>query len=293
MAKTVFVLIVLTLLVLSLHGAVAADAFSFATYIGETHWRVDVTENEGACGGSSAILSTHNILIKHNQVSAIVGDYGHGTREGTFVAPFILRMPAMNVPDGRGNSLLDSFDAIFTPDCQSFSAEYTWDYSDEYGFCSGSTKLEGTRTDGAGCPSSGMTNAEMPQENTPSLEQQAADAAPKDFWKNWDAAEKAKKEGKYDDFIKYFDNALNNPSLTAKTREEMKKQALKDLHLSSYPTKTTSPILRVETEDINKWNGGWVYNVNVPVEKKGILDILLWNINTPNPTSIVDALVNP
>ena len=134
-------------------AAVAAPSASiFGNYVGSTQWSVDVTEDLGACGGSSFTYS-RTIYIDHYIDSAIVGDWGHGSARGTFSGNR-LRMPARSIPDGAGDSNLAAFDIVFEADCSGFSGRYSWNYYDLEFACSGSTSLRATRLGGTECPGS-------------------------------------------------------------------------------------------------------------------------------------------
>ncbi len=94
-------------------------------------------------------------------------------------------------------------------------------------------------------------------------------------------AELKKKQKNYDEFFKYFNTAASNENIFQDTRQKLIKEAANSLHLSEFPTVTTSPILRIEMDELNNWNGGLVYDVNVPKEEtmdKKLLNVKLWTL---------------
>jgi hypothetical protein len=141
-------------------GVVAGSSPTLDTYVGTTHWNVQITEDESGCGGSST-TSTRAIYIQHDGTTAVVGDWAHGDAQGT-VSGNTISLPARTIQDGQGNSDLFAFNLVFTSDCTEFSGAYDWNYYDAYQACSGSTSLRGTRTDGAGCSSSGGSGGTEP-----------------------------------------------------------------------------------------------------------------------------------
>ncbi|VVB65554.1 Uncharacterised protein [Candidatus Gugararchaeum adminiculabundum] len=107
------------------------------------------------------------VSLEHNKASVKLSDYGHGEVTGTFISPNILSVPGRTVQDGpTGSSVLSATDLFFTTDCSTFTGRYTWDYSDPYGSCSGSTTLNGRNTK-AGCPASTVPVV-IPPVNPPS-----------------------------------------------------------------------------------------------------------------------------
>jgi hypothetical protein len=113
-----------------------------------TNWQVTVNEDDSACNGVG-YSNTYGITIRLNQTSGTMGDIGHGPATGAFDGK-TLHIEARTVPDGSGTSRLSSYDVVFSDDCTSFNAEYSWDYTGPDGDCSGTTKLAGTNPQG--CP---------------------------------------------------------------------------------------------------------------------------------------------
>jgi hypothetical protein len=114
-----------------------------------SNWHVVATEDDSACGGRT-FKTPYDIAIQTNQTAGIMGDVGHGPISGTLTGN-TLHIAARTVPDGPGTSRLSSYDVVFSADCTTFNAEYSWDYSGPGGGCSGTTKLAGTNPQG--CPS--------------------------------------------------------------------------------------------------------------------------------------------
>jgi hypothetical protein len=74
----------------------------------------------------------------------------------------------------------------------------------------------------------------------------------------------------------------------------LKKQTLKDLHLSEFPTRDKSPILRIEQDELKNWNGGSLYNVQFPKEETNNMEnwkIKLWGILVPNSYNTINEIV--
>jgi hypothetical protein len=267
------------LLALTFGGLAGAQTpGTFSTHVGVTQWNVDVTEDETACGSSGLKMANYVLSIQHNSEIADVGNWGHGPARGTFYDNR-LRMPARSIPDGSGTSDLHAFDLLFTEGCRSFNGSYRWDYRDSYTQCSGTTTLKGRRMDAGGCPTV------VSQVVATTLREQIAQARtdpddrsresrykeilakdPKNFWANWDLAELKKKQGKYGEFFQYFDQATTNEDIYPKTREKLKDEVLKRFNLSKYPAERTSPILRMVRQEADGWNGGIIFNENVPKE---------------------------
>ena len=283
-------------------AAYSAPTSTFEYYVGTTQWRVDVTEDDTACGASAPTTHSYAIYIQHNLTIADVGSWGHGSMRGSFTGN-TLNIPGKVVSDPPGSSRLSDIKLVFTSDCSSFSGSYTWYYSDSYGSCSGSTTLRGTSIDSTGCP------AQTPQEKSITAIRAETDDAqkqedyesilandPNNFWANWDMAELKKKEGSYTDYLRYFNGAMSNENILSDTKDKMKSEVAKKLHLSQFPTANTCPLLRVETDEESSWNGGLIYDVNVlkeAVPDKGIRSIYLWGIFGPNNDDIVTRIVGP
>lgn len=166
--RAVYVIIFLVAAAALLIFAQAEQQGGLSSYIGTTHWRVEVTEDESGCGGG-AYTSVQDVAITHNMASADVSDWAHGPMRGTFSGN-TLSFSSRVVPDPPGSSTLSSFNLVFSPDCNSFSGTYAWVYSGPDGGCSGTTRLSGTRTDGSGCPSVTPT-PEPTEEVTPTPEE--------------------------------------------------------------------------------------------------------------------------
>ncbi len=155
-----FLVVLILLIVLASCVAVAAQSsWTWENYAGSSQWRVDVTEDETGCGGSSK-TSSRAVQIQHNLKIADVGDWAHGNARGTFSGN-TLSMPERTIPDAGGTSKLYAFTMEFTSDCSGFAGKYKWDYRGPQQACSGSTALRGTRTDGKGCPSANEQKTEV------------------------------------------------------------------------------------------------------------------------------------
>ncbi|MCX6773494.1 MAG: putative Ig domain-containing protein [Candidatus Micrarchaeota archaeon] len=115
-----------------------------------TNWHVTVAEDDTACQGNG-FSNDYDITVQRNGTSGTMGDIGHGPASGTFEGN-TLHIAARTVPDGAGTSKLSSYDVVFSDDCTSFTAEYSWDYTGPNGDCSGTTKLTGTNP--LGCANS-------------------------------------------------------------------------------------------------------------------------------------------
>lgn len=279
-----------------------ALAWTFEDYVGVTQWRVDVTENDTDCGAEAPTTASYAIAIQHNQIAADVGSWGHGKVQGSFTGN-TLSMPGRTIPDGAGTSKLSGFDVTFASDCSSFYGSYSWVYSDSTGGCSGSTTLRGTNVDKTGCPAGqgqkSKTIAEIRAERDDARKERlywdvlAQD--PKNFWANWDMAELKKKQGKYGEFFKYFDNAAGNENIFQDTREKLKAAAAERLRLSEYPTAHTVPLLGVLKNELDNWQGGLVFNVDVPKEEavSKWWNIKYWTSLAPNASDIVYMIATP
>lgn len=152
--------------------------WSWNTYTGSVSWQVTATEDDTGCG-QGVNTEQFSISIQHNGATAVMGDVGHGPATGTFISPNILHIPARTVSDPPGTSKISDYDIFFTTDCSAFAARYTWDYSDQYGSCSGSTSLSGSNSQG--CP------AQPPSEDT---EQEKVIDARKDLRRYLDLKDK-------------------------------------------------------------------------------------------------------
>lgn len=276
---------------------IVAAAWSWENYVGNSRWQVDVTEDETGCGG---VIETNPVTVslQHNREIVDISDLGHGKVRGTFSGN-TLSMPSRTIPDGAGSSKLSAVDITFTADCLKFSGRYRWDYADSQSRCSGSTTLNGLRTDGKGCPAPDQQRAEIIAARAASDEKERLykDILAKDptnFWANWDMAELKKKQKNYDEFFKFFNNAANNENIFQEMREKLVKEAANSLHLSKFPTATTSPILRIEIDELNNWNGGLVNNINVRKEEakdKEKWYVKLWTLYAPDSHNIVNEIV--
>ena len=303
MGKAVNFLILAILAFLLTLQAIAASTFE--TYQGTTQWRVEVTEDETDCGSEGPTTETIVVNIEHSQKIATVGGLGHGPARGSFTAN-TLSVPARTIPDGLGESALFGFDAVFLDDCSMFSAQYRWEYSDPDMECSGTTKLIGTRLDNQGCPGDSEktegqkrkdildARAEGDYRHKEALYAAILSKDPENFWANWDMADLKKKQGDYSEFFRYFDKAASNKDIFKNTKEELKKEAAQSLHLSEFPTRGKSPILRIEQDEINSWDGGLIYDVAIPQEQaadKPSLLMKLWTVFVPKSQSIVNEIV--
>lgn len=281
---------------------VAAQAtqskWKWETYTGVTHWRVTVTDDETGCGGGYE-SDTYNVSIHHNLQIADIDDFGHGDVRGTFTGN-ILSIPPKTIPDGSGTSKLTEANVVFDSECSGFEGKYYWDYKDSYQACSGSTVFTGTRTDPKGCPEPGLgmqildARADADKGSQELRYGAILEKDPKNFWANWDMAELKKKQGNYNEFFNYYNKAISNESIVQETREKLKKRTLEDLHLSEFPSRDTSPILRIEQDELKNWNGGSLYNVQFPKEEAKNMEnwkIKLWGILVPNSYNIINEIV--
>ena len=298
--KVATVFVVLSVLVLLLPPVIAAP-WTWEKYTGVTQWRVDVTEDETACGGTSTTES-YAVPIQHNEQTVDVGNWGHGKTRGAFTDN-TLSIPSRTVPDGAGKSTLSGFDMVFTLDCAGFTGKYRWDYADAAMRCSGTTTLRGTRADGKGCPAEEQTEEQRNKEiadiravaDMEIKERRYADILaenPKDFWANWDMAELKKKQGKYQEFFDHFNRAVSNEKIFPDTREQLRKEELKRLHLSTFPTRETSPILRIEEDQVNAWPGGSIFDLNIPKEAavEESWSTKLWALLAPDTGSVAEEI---
>lgn len=304
--KKIFIL--LQVLLFLLVQTVAVSAFTWDTYEGVTQWKVDVTEDETDCGGSVETES-YAVAIQHNLEIADVGNWGHGKTRATFSSNK-LSFTARSIPDGVGTSDLSSFDLAFTANCLGFSGKYNWYYEDSFMDCSGTTQLEGTRQDDDKCPGEEEQPAEEPGfvvidmvvdaraelDNTQkeSIYNEILANDPDNFWANWDMAELKKKQGNYEEFSEYFNAAVSNENIFEETREELKEVELERLHLSDFPTATTSPLLRIEQDELENWNGGLIHNVYYPKEEAEDTkkwSWKFWTIQVPDSYEIINDIV--
>ncbi|HLC47421.1 MAG TPA: hypothetical protein VJI75_06890 [Candidatus Nanoarchaeia archaeon] len=275
-----------------------ATVWSWENHVGVSQWSVKVIEDETGCGGSSKTESVA-VTITHNREIADISDFAHGKMRGTFTGN-TLSVPGRTIRDGSGNSRLAPFDMAFAQDCQSFSGEYSWDYSDSYSECSGSTKLRGTRLGSAYCPGteeqqlSEIAAARAASADKEDRYKDILAKDPKNFWANWDMAELKKRQGKYDEYLDYVDKATSNEDIFQDTRAKLKKEAANRLHISDFPTKTSSPILRIEMDELNNWNGGFINKVNVPKEEASDKEkwyMKYWTIRIPESYEIINKIV--
>ncbi|MBI4148271.1 hypothetical protein HY490_03185 [Candidatus Woesearchaeota archaeon] len=260
---------------------------------GISSWKVQATEDQRGCGGGSK-TATHVFTIVHKKKTAQVADPVHGSVSGIFEGD-VLYIPSRTIPDGAGSSKLSGFDAVFT--CTTLHAKYRWDYRDKQMSCSGTTEWKGTQLGGKGCP-----GAPPPQQKdmiTQIAERRSEEGKyeailakdPKNFWANWDMAELKKKQGNYKDYFTYLNKATSNDEVFAKTRTQLKDEAVRQLGLSEYPTPTSVPILRAAQDDLA--GGGVVYNVNFPQpgeENKQKWYTMLWAAYVPDSSKILKDL---
>jgi hypothetical protein len=109
---------------------------------------------------------------------------------------------------------------------------------------------------------------------------------PANFWANWDMAELKFKQGRYDDYFKYFENAANNEKNFQDTRERLKEEVLKKLRITSFPTTKTSPLLRIEKGELDNWQGSFTYDEAVlkrPANNQAWY-VTLWRMYVPDPS---------
>jgi len=163
MMKTGFILLFVFVLSLLLSQTVTAQitpsTFTWDRYTGTSHWSVDVTVDEGGCGGST-YTHKYSVSVTHNKISAVIGDFGHGNLPGTF-AGNVFTGPSRSFPDGSGTTVAGVARIDFTSDCSSFTGGYSWRYMDSYQDCTGTTSLSGTSTDPVGCPTISLTTGEI------------------------------------------------------------------------------------------------------------------------------------
>jgi hypothetical protein len=281
-----------------------AAAWTWEEFKGTTQWKVEATDDESGCGGG---LKTKDVvsIMQHDGEMVDITSLGHGRVRGGFMGNK-LTIPPMTIPDGSGQSKLSSVDLAFTPDCRGFSGRYTWDYRDSMMSCSGTTTVRGERLDAAGCPE--PERRVVPIADVRALQDIAQKEQrykeilkddPGNFWANWDMAELKKKQGYYSEYLAYFDKAITDESIYAKTREELRKTESKRLGLSGLPTPDTSPLLQAQKKEVGAWDGGLIYDTSVPKEtatKRSVkerLTTMLWSIFVPDaPTyNVVDQLV--
>lgn len=274
-----------------------AAVWQWENYEGVSRWSLKITENEQGCGGDVE-TDTRTIDIKHNFKTADVGDFGHGEESGTF-AGNVLSAPDRTIRDGSGMAKLIDLAFVFDADCLGFEGKYSWDYWDSRQQCSGWTNVVGTNLDKR-CPEQTKLTTIMDIRKDPVQTSREAQYAarlkenPKDFWANWDMAELKKKQGNYDAYFRYFDDALSNEKITPDTREKMKVQQLELLHLTERPSPAKSPILRMEGDELKNWKGGKLYDTNYP--KPAVFDfesfkLKLWAKISPKGEDIVNKVV--
>ncbi|MBI2564572.1 hypothetical protein HYV79_01105 [Candidatus Woesearchaeota archaeon] len=297
--KTHFVSFVLIFGLLIAQAAIAQmqTTGTWENYVGFTQWRVTVTEDQTGCGAERPTAVQLTASIEHNKNTAEIGDLGHGKTSGVFVGN-TLRIRSKEIPDGIGKSILDQYDVTFTPDCSWFFATYKWYYSDAYQQCSGDTTWSGTRTDGTGCPTTAQKKAILEARAAAEAEKERRYAEilandPKNFWANWDMAERRKKQGNYREYLQYFNNAATNENIFKDTREQLNNYAARRLHLSELPTRDKSPILRIEQDELKNWNSGLLYNVNF--RKEEVADnkwsFNIWTLFNQNSHKLVNDIV--
>lgn len=280
MVKTVFIFSLVLVFGLLLSQTVGAQsAWTWENYEGVTRWRVDVTDDEFGCGGGAVPKSYDSVVMEHHQQIVDIGDMGHGKTQGFFKGNTLI-LPARTIRDGQGYSKLSVANIDFSADCSGFAGRYSWVYTDSYMSCKGTTIVSGKRLDGTGCPTAAQAQKSAEQQrqeladirsnpdiaNKERRYKEILEKDPKNFWANWDMAELKKSQGNYGEFFKYFDRAAGNENILQGTREKLKEEAAKQLHLSEFPKLGTSPILRVEDGELDRWNGRF-YNYNVPKEE--------------------------
>ncbi|MBI4440535.1 hypothetical protein HY639_00040 [Candidatus Woesearchaeota archaeon] len=274
-------------------------SYSWQNYEGVTQWHVTVSDDELGCGGGVK-TKDYAVAIQHNKEIADVGTWGHGSARGTF-AGNILRIPGRTIRDGAGNSKLSELALEFTLDCGGFGGSHRWDYADSMMRCSGSTTVQGKRIGEPGCP---LSIAAQLRKDIIAARAEAEEALrekrykdilakdPKNFWANWDLAELKKKQGNPKEFFKYFDMAVDNEKIFPATKQKLKKETAEQLHLSIYPTKGTSPLLRLMTTEVDSWPGGFIHELNVPKEEAGKKSwrIKFWALLEEKANNVVNKL---
>ncbi len=310
------------------------STFTWENYKGTSQWRVQVTDDETACGADAPYYETYSIAIRHDLQYASADDFGHGPISGRFSGN-TLYVEGRSFPDSGGTAHIPDVAIAFSSDCKSFSGMYNWNWDSPDGQqCSGPTRFQATRTDGSSCP--GQASAPPPpqpppvekptaeqisaeinsaraeldsvmslRKETKDLEEQLAASSdwggnsgkfedlraalkskneqlgklqskveeeyqgilkkyPDNFLANMDVAELRKDQGDYKGYFDYFDKAAGNENVFEKTRQEIKRKAADDLGLFEFPTPQKSNTVRKLMYETNPWQGGMIYDVNVP-----------------------------
>ncbi len=300
--KAYILFTLMTALALSNVAAAQTPSWTFDKYVGTTQWQVDLTEDETGCGATELKYESYGVTIQHNLQIADVSSWGHGGARGSFSGN-VLSIPGRTIPDGAGESKLYAVDLAFTPDCLGFQGSYRWDYKDSNMQCSGTTTLKGKRSGSIECPGVQETQEqardiilkareEFDTIQKEKMYQQILDKDPTNFWANWDLAELKKKQGNYNDFFKHFDKAVSNEKIFQDTREKLKEEAANRLRLSELPTKGKSPILRIETGELDNWDGKFLNKITVPKEPtKAKWYFKIWNLFKPNSYKLVNDAI--
>ncbi len=309
------------------------STWTWENYKGVSQWRVQVTDDETACGADAPFYETYSITMRHNMQSASADDFGHGPISGTFSGNN-LRVEAKSFPDSGGTAYIPAVSIAFSPDCMSFDGSYVWNWDGPNGQqCSGPTRFHATRTDAQTCPGQLPTTTVQPppvvqptteqlraeitsaradldsvkslRKEAKKLQEQLTDSSywggnsekyedmradlkskneqlaklqskvdaeyqrilkddPDNFWANWDMAELRKSQDNYMGYFDYFDRAAGNEKIFEKTRQALKNKAADDLGLIEFPTPDRSAMVRKLKNEGNAWQGGMIYNVNVP-----------------------------
>jgi hypothetical protein len=296
MKKCIIAVVTILLLASSVHAL-----FSWSTYQGTSEWDVQVSDDEGGCGGS-VHTKIVEMTITHTMMIATMGDYEHGPLKGSFVGN-VLTIPEKTVDDQGGKSTLYEHKVTFTPDCLGFTSEYDWRYVDKYQDCRGTTTLTGKKAGAQACPELPKSMREMIDDaraaEANQREQKFLDILandPTNFWANWDMAALKKQQGDYKAYLDYTARAAGNSKIDEATATTLKDTAAKSVHLSSFPTADKSPILRIEGDELKNWNSGMLYNVRYTKETAPKFDVLKWifrDMHVPSLHNAVDDLVQP
>jgi hypothetical protein len=271
--------IIVSMLAIILLASVVHAAFIWENYVGSSQWDVQVSEDEGGCGGSVK-TKVVEVTVTHDRIAATMGDYGHGELKGSFFGN-TLTLPSRVIDDEGGKSTLAEAKVYFSPDCLSFKSTYGWHYVSQYQDCSGTTKKELLTAARA---------ADAREQEAKYKDILTND--PTNFWANWDMAELKKKQGDYQAFLDYTAKAASNKNIEEKTATELKNTAAQSLHISEFPTRDKSPILRIEMDEMQNWNNGMIYNVNFrkPADPPSWKTVLR-RIFLPNSYDVVNKAV--
>ncbi len=262
----------------------AATGWTWEDFVGTTHWTVDKTDDERGCGGRVFLKSYYDVVLTHNREIIDASELGHGYVRGTITGN-TLHLIGRTIDDSGGKSKLDAADIVFSPDCRHFSGKYGWVYTSRYQNCGGTTQIEGTRSlEEPGCPAIKVQREEIAAARAAMAGKEAKykeilSKDPDNFWANWDMAELMKKEKRYNEYLDYVGKAASLDNVK-EVREELKQNAAESLHLSRFPTRATSPILRFEMDELKNWQGGRIYNVDFSKKDYGFEDVksLFWSI---------------